>query len=105
MKSIAIIGQGQIGKSTLVSSLMQSHLTFFNEVELKECHKSELQKKAEVLRKLRNGLSENLLNEYLLIQKKESKLSRTKRDYIERRVQRFVSKGVMTQDELNLIKL
>ena len=108
-KHIAIMGgHSNIGFNFLTAmaktDISTSLVALQEPVRLKEGHKTEEMKRAEILHKLRQGLTDGMIEEYLLIQKKESKLSRSKRDYIVYQIESFVFKGILTKDELNLIK-
>lgn len=78
-------------------------LALEEEVRKKECHKSDEEKKLEILYKLRLGVSDKMIEEYILIKKKQSDLSRAKREYIVFQINRFKKQGILTQEELDLI--
>lgn len=73
------------------------------QVQLKECHKTPEQKKLEVIQQLRKGLTDEMIGEYILIKRKQSKLSRTKREYIVSKIDGLIRKGLLTKEELNLL--
>jgi hypothetical protein len=49
------------------------------------------------------GVSDKMIEEYILIKKKQSDLSRAKREYIVFQINRFKKQGILTQEELDLI--
>lgn len=89
-RDIAIVGVGKLGKTTL-SSLMAEQLAFHEPVKLKECHKTEEDRKQEKLQLLKQNLQASFMEEYELIKQKKSKLSRAKRDYIVREVEKHLT--------------
>lgn len=103
-KKFAIIGSGtpsMLEKIAMVD--FGAALMLEEAVKLKECHKTPEQKKLEAIQKLRSDMSDEMIAEYILIKRKQSKLSRAKRNYIVYKVDGLIKKGVLTKEELSLI--
>ena len=107
-KKVGIIGGGSlVGAQKILDRIARTDIgmaiAMNEEVKLKECHKTDDQKKAEVLSKLRSRIPEGIFEEYLLIQKKKSKLSRAKRDDVVFKINRFISQGILREDEIEIL--
>lgn len=85
-KKIVIIGSGSIHGFAAKNIL--SSIALGEPVHKKEFDKTEEEKKVELLNSIKTVLPNGFIEEYELIQQKKSKLSRAKRDYIVREVEK-----------------
>jgi hypothetical protein len=78
-------------------------LALQEEMQKKECHKTDAEKKIEILYKMRSRIHDGIIEEYILIKRKQSDLPRAKRDKVVFEINRFKRQGILTQEELDFI--
>lgn len=111
-KILVMGGAGNAGNTKLSKAIryeVDKLITGFSgPIELKDCHKTEQEKKFEennkFIAKMRSQLTVDVLDEYKLIQKKASNLSRKNRDNIESYINRLITNGMLTQEEEDYLK-